>query len=385
MENDSRLNPTFNEQHFSRQMHKVSNIYYLMQMELFESMIRRLKRRGTANLQENPYVWQLEKLNDMHMLNEENLKIIIEHSGIAEDVLRDVITNEGLKVYKDTKDQLEEDLGMGKSGQVRNGVVETLEAYVDQAQSHLNLINSNLPESVREVYQSVVERTVAQVVSGTKTAEVALNETILEWHKRGFTGFTDSLGREWRSDVYARTVIKSTTYKVYNHMRVEPADELGIDTFYYSMKSAARPACSPLQGQIVTKGEAREEHGIYIFSLRDFGYGTAAGCLGIHCGHYLSPFIVGINQLPEVPDYLKNLSPQQAEANAKVEAKQRSLERAIRHHKERMHYAKKLGAEDVVTTERLQVRMYQNKIKNLVEEHSFLHRDYSRERNYYAA
>ena len=53
----------------------------------------------------------IRKLNDMHMLNEDNLKIISERTGIAESLLRDVIANEGLKVYKDTKQQLEEDLG----------------------------------------------------------------------------------------------------------------------------------------------------------------------------------------------------------------------------------------------------------------------------------
>ncbi|MGC4441413.1 phage minor capsid protein, partial [Streptococcus suis] len=76
----------------------------------------------------NPYIWQLEKLNDMHMLNEENLKIIVEHTGIAESLLREVIENEGLKVYQDTKQQLEEDLKRSSSGTVRNGVIESLEA-----------------------------------------------------------------------------------------------------------------------------------------------------------------------------------------------------------------------------------------------------------------
>ena len=68
--------PTLNDQQFSLQMQGVSDIYAKMQIELFDSMIKRLKERGTADLQENPYIWQLEKLNDMHMLNESNLKII---------------------------------------------------------------------------------------------------------------------------------------------------------------------------------------------------------------------------------------------------------------------------------------------------------------------
>lgn len=374
--------PTLNDQQFSLQMQGVSDIYAKMQIELFDSMIKRLKERGTADLQENPYIWQLEKLNDMHMLNESNLKIIAERTGIAESLLRDVIANEGLKVYKDTKQQLEEDLGKSASGIVRNGVIDSLEAYTTQAVSDLNLINTTLPESIQAVFKSIVEQTVAQVVAGTKTSDRALHETIMGWQKKGFTGFTDAAGREWRADSYARAIIKTTTYRVYNEMRTRPAEELGVDTFYYSIKRTARPECSPIQGKIVTKGESRTENGIKVYSLYDYDYGTAGGCLGVHCGHYLTPFVIGANELPDLPDYLKDLTPEQAEENARIEAKQRALERAVKHHKERLHYANTMNDDELTQAERLKVRMYQTKIRSLVDNYEFLARDYSRERIY---
>lgn len=378
---DYKKRPTLNEQQFSLHMQAVSDIYAQMQIELFDSMIKRLKERGSADLVENPYIWQLEKLNDMHMLNDENLKIIAERTGIAEELLRQVIENEGLKVYQDTKQQLEEDLGQSASGTVRNGVTEALEAYASQAVSDLNLINTTLPVSTQAVFKSIVEQTVAQVVSGTKTRDKAMNDTIMAWQKKGFTGFTDRAGREWRADAYARAVIKSTTYKVYNEMRTRPAEELGIDTFHYSIKSSARPSCSPLQNKIVTKsGQARTEKGVKVYALSDYGYGTAGGCLGIHCGHYLTPFIIGVNTIPDLPDYLKDLTPEQAEENARIEAKQRALERAIRHQKERLHIAEQLGDGELVTMERLKLRNLQGKIRNLINSHDFLNRDYSRER-----
>lgn len=374
--------PTLNDQQLSLQMQGVSDIYAKMQIELFDSMIKRLKERGTADLQENPYIWQLEKLNDMHMLNDKNLKTISERTGIAESLLRDVIANEGLKVYKDTKQQLEEDLGRVHSGIVRNGVTDALEAYISQAIEDLNLINTTLPKSIQSVFKSIVEQTVANVVAGTKTADKAINETIMNWQKKGFTGFTDAAGREWRADSYARAIIKTTTYRVYNEMRTRPAEELGIDTFYYSIKRTARPACSPIQGKIVTKGETREIDGVKVYSLYDYDYGTAGGCLGVHCGHYLTPFIVGANELPDLPDYLKGLTPEQAEENARIEAKQRALERTIRNHKERLHYANTMNDDELIQAEKLKVRKYQNKIRNLVDNYDFLHRDYSREKIY---
>ncbi len=375
--------PVLNEQQFSLKMQGVSDIYAQMQQELFDNMIKRLIERGSADLQENPYIWQLEKLNDMHMLNEENLQIIVERTGIAENLLRDVIENEGLKVYQDTQEQLAEDLNVNANGVVRNGVVSSLEAYTAQAVSDLNLINTTLPGSIQNVYKSIVEQSVAEVVAGTKSSDKAIRDTIMKWQKKNFTGFVDKGGREWRADAYARAIIKSTTFSVYNEMRTSSAKEMGIDTYYYSKKATAREACAPLQGKIVTiEGEEHTEKGVKVYALKDYGYGTAGGCLGVHCGHYLTPFIIGVNELPDDPEYLKDLTPEQAEENARIEAKQRALERAIRNQKERVHVAGQLNDDELLTSERAKLRSLQSKIRAYVDDYDFLHRDYTRERLY---
>lgn len=373
--------PVLNDQQFSLQMQGVSDIYAQMQQELFDNMIKRLIVRGSADLQENPYIWQMQKLNDMHMLNEENLKIITERTGIAEDLLRDVIANEGLKVYKDTKQQLAEDLGRNDGQFISNTVTDNLEAYTSQAINDLNLINTTLPKSIQKIYKSIVEKSVAEVVIGSKSADKAIRDTIMRWQKKNFTGFTDKGGREWRADAYARAVIKTTTFRVYNEMRTAPAKEMGIDTYYYSKKATAREMCAPLQGRIVTmEGMTHTEQGVKVLALSDYGYGYAGGCLGVHCGHYLTPFIIGVNELPEDPDYLKDLTPEQAEENARIQAKQRALERAIRNQKERLHIASQLGDDKLITSERLKLRNLQGKMRAYVDQHDFLHRDYSRER-----
>lgn len=362
-------------------MQGVSDIYAQMQQELFDNMIKRLIVRGSADLQENPYIWQMQKLNDMHMLNEENLKIITERTGIAEDLLRDVIANEGLKVYKDTKQQLAEDLGRNDGQFISNTVTDNLEAYTSQAISDLNLINTTLPRSIQKTYKSIVEKSVAEVVISSKSADKAIRDTIMKWQKKNFTGFVDKGGREWRADAYARAIIKTTTFRVYNEMRTAPAKEMGIDTYYYSKKTTAREMCAPLQGRIVTmEGTTHTEQGVKVLALSDYGYGYAGGCLGVHCGHYLTPFIIGVNELPEDPDHLKNLTPEQAEENARIQAKQRALERAIRNQKERLHIASQLGDDELITSERLKLRNLQGKIRAYVDQHDFLHRDYSRER-----
>jgi len=362
---------------------QVADIYHQLTLDLFDQVIDRIKERGSASLDDNPYIWQLEKMNEMGLLNEDNVKLISDRSGIAEEQLRHVIQNEGYKIYKDTKQQLLE--ATGGVGFAGNSLIQTnLAAYVNQAMGDIdNLINTTLPMSVRKVYQSIVQESVAKVVTGLTTSDKAISDTVMKWAEKGFYGFTDSQGKHWKADTYARQVIKSTAWRVYREVRMAPAEELGIDTFYYHKKATAREMCAPLQHQIVTTGVARTEKGERILSLADYGYGHPAGCQGINCTHEMTPYIPGANYKPDLPDYLKDLTPEEAIANANVQAKQRALERSIRKSKELLHVAEKLGDQELIDKYKSKVRIKQGAMRDYLKQHSFLHRDYAREKYYY--
>lgn len=95
-----------NDQQLMLMADNVSDIYRQLCNDLFDNVVERLHDRGTYYLEKQPYLWQLEKMADMGMLNDYNVKLIAERSGIAEELIRDIIENEGYKVYKDTHEQL---------------------------------------------------------------------------------------------------------------------------------------------------------------------------------------------------------------------------------------------------------------------------------------
>lgn len=370
-----------NDQQLMLDASRVADIYHQLTLDLFDQVIDRIKERGSASLNDNPYIWQLEKMNEMGLLNDDNVSLISERSGIAEEQLRYVIQNEGYKVYKDTKEQLLESMG----GEFTNdSLIQTnLAAYVNQTMGDIdNLINTTLPLSVRKVYQSIIEESVAKVVTGLTTSDKAISDTVMKWAEKGFYGFTDRQGKRWKADTYARQVIKSTAWRVYREVRMAPAEELGIDTFYYHKKATAREMCAPLQHQIVTTGVAREVNGERVLALADYGYGHPAGCQGINCTHEMTPYIPGVNYKPDLPDHLKDLTPEEAIANANVQAKQRALERSIRKSKELLHVAEKLGDSELISKYKSKVRMKQGAMRGFLSQHPFLHRDYAREKYY---
>ena len=362
---------------------QVADIYHQLTLDLFDQVVDRIKERGSASLDDNPYIWQLEKMNEMGLLNEDNLKLISERSGIAEEQLRHVIQGEGYQIYQDTKQQLIE--AAGGAGTVASSLIQNnLAAYVNQTMNDIdNLINTTLPKSVIGAYKSIIEEATAKVVTGLATSDKAIADTVMKWAKKGFYGFTDSQGKRWRADTYARQVIKSTAWRVYREVRMAPAEEMGIDTFYYSKKSTAREMCAPLQHQIVTTGVARTEKGERILALSDYGYGSAGGCLGINCRHEITPFVVGANYKPELGEDVKDLTPEQAIENANAQAKQRALERSIRQSKEYLHVAEKLGNQELIDKYKNKVRIQQGAMRDYLRQHPFLHRDYARERYYY--
>lgn len=365
-----------NDQQLMLMADNVSDIYRQLCNDLFDNVVERLHDRGTYYLDQQPYLWQLEKMADVGMLNNHNIKLIAEYSGIAEKQIRYIIENEGYQVYKDTHAQL-------NSNAYSYQVMKDLISYSNQAIHDVhNLINTTLPKSVQATYKDIIETTVAKVITGMAAPQKALDETIMKFQERGFYGYTDRAGRRQRADAYARTVIKTTARRTFNEMRMRPAQELGIDTFYYSIKAAAREMCAPLQNQIVTTGRARTEEGVKIFALDDYGYGKPGGCQGINCGHTMTPFIPGVNYMPDIDDDLKGLTEEQAIKNANVQSKQRAMERAIRASKERLHVAKTMHNDELTAKYKTRLTEQKRALKSYVDKYPFLYRDRERERYY---
>ena len=359
---------------------EVEGLYHELSMEIMKNIVRRLKQRGTVDLIENPYVWQLEKLNDMHLITEENVKLISKYSGVAEEVFRDVIANEGFKIYQDSHQQLAQAL---KSDATPNPLVQdSLNSLAKQTMFEVNnLINTTLPKALQKNYKQTLESAVASVVSGTKSDKKALSEAVLKMYERGFTAFRDRGGRMWTVERYAKTVIRTTTFRVYREMRERSADELGIDTYYYSAKSSARELCAPLQHQIVTKGVARTINGERVLSLPDYGYGSPGGCLGINCGHYLTPFVVGVNYKPQLPEYLQNLTENEAKQNALDRARLKAFDREIRINKDKQILAKELGDKELQTKLKLKEKTFKTGRKSLIEKNPTVLGDIQNRRN----
>ena len=84
-----------------------------------------------------------------------------------------------------------------------------------------------------------------------------------------------------------------------------------------------------------------------------------------------------------MPDDLKDLTPEQAMENANAQAKQRALERNLRFSKEQLHVAEKIGDQELIDKYRGKLGNQKQALKDFLDVHPFLHRDYAREKYLY--
>lgn len=163
MADDKKKPIKLNDEQLKLMASNVSDLYHQLSNELFDNVVERLKERGTYYLEQQPYLWQLEKMNSMGMLNDHNVELMAEYSGIAEEQIRYIIENEGYKIYKDTHEQLNSHAYDGQ-------VMQDLMSYSNQAIADVhNLINTTLPKSVQSTYKSIIEETVSKVITGIAT------------------------------------------------------------------------------------------------------------------------------------------------------------------------------------------------------------------------
>ena len=363
----------------------IQDAYMAMESELIEMLIKRLNAKSTFELStDNVFQWQLEKMQQLGMMNMDDIAAITEKTtSVVKEQLKDMIVKAGYEIGIEANEEFANLMNAEVKpwtnlDQILNGYFDSQWLDLD---NHVNqtLISTNYNNPLARMYQQTLNDTVAKVITGFQTPEKAFRSAIYEMVDKGIASeFIDKGGNVWSIERYVRTVIKATTQRVFNDLRLERSKEYGIVTALVSTHAAARDACSHIQGDwvlTVRTADAPPEFQ-HIKSIYDYGYGKPEGTRGINCRHRFYPGVPGINKnnMPEPP------SPQEAQANAEIVAKQRRLEVSIRKAKQSLKAAETLGAKEDVARFGQLVRNRQGALRQLIKDNDkILTRDYSRE------
>lgn len=361
----------------------IINIYSELEDRIFTIIIKALKHSRFQDVaKEDVLLWQVNQLSKMGTLNDKVIDLLASYTGETQEAIEQLIKGNGVKIVDEIDRELER--MVHKSVPVSNDVNKVLDSLVRQTFKDLNnnvnqtLITTNFNENaVMRAYQAILKQSTLESMTGLKTHEKAIRDNVYKMVDMGIkSGFVDKAGREWSMEAYSRTVIQSTSHRTFNDLRLKRMEDFDCVTALMSSHPSARKACATIQGDwvlVVPKNKAPDEFK-HLPSIYDHGYGDPDGTQGINCKHIL---------YPGRPDINTNNQPQydadEAQENAEIQQKQRKLERDIRYQKKRMNAALELEDPKTVQMCKQVIANKQKQLRELINEHEFLVRDYSRE------
>ncbi|HFN9839558.1 TPA: phage minor capsid protein [Enterococcus faecium] len=366
-----------------RDADSITNIYSELEDRIFNIIIKALKQSRFENVEkEDVLLWQAKQLSKMGVLNENVIDLLASYTGETQEAIEQLIKGNGVKVVNEIDRELER--MVHKSVPVSDDVNKILDSLIRQTFKDLNnnvnqtLITTNFNENaVMRAYQAILKQSTLESMTGLKTHEKAVKDNVYKMVDMGIkSGFVDKAGREWSMEAYSRTVIQSTSHRTFNDLRLKRMEDFDCVTALMSSHPSARKACATIQGDwvlVVPKNKAPDEFK-HLPSIYDHGYGDPDGTQGINCKHIL---------YPGRPDINTNNQPQydadEAQENADIQQKQRKLERDIRYQKKRMNAALELEDPETMQMCKQVIANKQKQLRELINEHDFLVRDYSRE------
>lgn len=364
---------------------QIADYYVKLQQKIFYLLIDSFKTTRPELIdQDDPdsiLEWRLRALAKIGALTKDTIKLVSSTSGKSESYIYELIKNDGLDVAKNINAELSEALKQKQP--VSQEVNSIISSYAAQTFRDIdNNVNQSLlstnysKNGAVRAYQDIINQTVLEVQTGLKTPDRALKDNIYKWRDNGIkTTLVDKAGHNWSLEGYTRTVIRSTTARTYNDLRIQSMKDFDSVLAVMSSHPAARPACAPIQGKIVNiVPRESSRYDTKYPSIYDHGYGKASGCFGINCGHKLYPYIKGVSH-----NFQKQYDPEEAIEKQKIQQKQRYYERNIRRLKYDLDLAKRQNDADSIRKFSQSIRGYQAKLRQIVKENDFLTRQYDRE------
>lgn len=182
-------------------------------------------------------------------------------------------------------------------------------------------------------------------------------------------------GTKTTIDAALRRHIVSQANQARNRLLMQRMDEWEWDLVFVDAHFGARPSHAEWQGKVYSRSGRSTEYPPLVEST---GYGTVTGLCGAHCYHYMTPYVPGYSELPDM-DYSEQerITGMTSDEYYAATQKQRRYERLIRSQKREISYLQEVRADAV--KQRIRLGELQDKLRQFTHD-NHLRRDYERER-----
>ena len=182
-------------------------------------------------------------------------------------------------------------------------------------------------------------------------------------------------GTKTTIDAALRRHIVSQANQARNRLLMQCMDEWEWDLVFVDAHFGARPSHAEWQGKVYSRSGRSTEYPSLVDAT---GYGTVTGLCGANCYHYMTPYVPGYSELPDM-DYSEHerITGMTSDEYYAATQKQRRYERLIRSQKREISYLQEVRADAV--KQRIRLGELQDKLRQFTHD-NHLRRDYERER-----
>lgn len=337
--------------------------------------------------------WEIKKLSEMGALTKESALIIARNTGKLPSEIEKAFLQVSEKACLDIDPQLRKAAAEGilqdpmTTATTSPAMREMVQAYTEQAVDKMNMVNTTMLESTKQVYlqtlntavneaqlleaKQILETQSLAVAIGQETRVRAIRKAMQQLTDTGLTGFYDRAGRSWSPEAYASMVVRTTSHNAaIRAVRTRQMEYGGGDIFQVSTHSGARPLCYPYQGKFFSWSEGPGEfidgagNLQHYDNINDSSYGEPAGLFGINCGHHPIPIIPGFSYPQDAPEQSEKENREEYEQSQI----QRAYERNIRYAKRDLEVAKATGDTEAVKEARKKVSNEQARMRAFIDE-----------------
>lgn len=338
----------------------IEKLYREIEMEMLTN-VAEVIGNGDGVTEDNVINWQVERMGHLGELNNKQMEVLRKYSGQAQDELEAFIEEYGIaQIRRFDEDHTE--LNDLPYVEPTNLVRERLEMVGRQARSSLDLTNSTMLDKSNELYQDILNRAVADVITGSQTPYQSMVRAIRGAGDKGLTGFVAKNGAQWSSEAYVSMVIRATRKNTVNTVTEARYDEYGIDLVEISSHAGSRPSHIEYQGKVYSRTGETKGYPL----LSDTSYGAIDGIVtGINCMHQMYAYLPGRGNKKKFQPYNKKESEQKyAESQ-----KQRQLERNIRAAKKELSMLESMKAKpEDIQAAKYKIRDRQAKMREFIDD-----------------
>lgn len=209
------------------------------------------------------------------------------------------------------------------AGTHRFGVAALLDATSGALRgTHLAILRT-----ATDVYRSTIAEAAALSVTGATTRREAAWVAMRRFADRGVSGFVDERGRRWDLASYTEMATRSAVGQAFVEGHLDQVVGRGHDLVRISNSPDECPRCRPWEGRVLSVGGLDPRHPA-------LSEARAAGLFHPGCTHGLAPYIAGLS---------RPFGPTADRIGFEERARQRGIERHIRHWRRREAVAEAMG------------------------------------------